>query len=421
MKSESGSGTTQGVLEHILVQTIEVSKAAFTLDSAVIQLEADAEAQTHAVGRIIDEARMGREGSERVASLAQELSTQSDTARTLAGTGLEVRERFADEFAAIRHVFSETATFTADLKNRSADIRRLSTVLRDMADQLNILAINTAIEAARAGTAGRGFAVIAREMKKLYSRVSDSAQEVALITEGIVDGIASSDAALKGAGETLESSSHNAERIGGILCELADANTILSTRTAEIADWSSTQIDVNRTIEDLARSTGTGSERIKAEASGSRQLADRVHKAVDATLVTLSGQHFSWQERAAKDMEQLVQRLAIQGEGALAAAFERFASFELFYIIDAKGIQTSPNIWKPSLNRDGSAEKGRSRANKPYFTRAMAHEDRCVFSDLYVSSATGTLCITASRRFEGPGGPCVLAADIDLDGLLSLA
>lgn len=108
---------------------------------------------------------------------------------------------------------------------------------------------------------------------------------------------------------------------------------------------------------------------------------------------------------------------------ALTSAFGEYPWFELFYVMDGRGIQTSENVGNPAyaFSEASRRAKGGDRSDKPYFRKAIAAEGSCVFSDIYVSSATDSLCATVSIAMRGANGIAVLAGDVNLDGMLSVA
>ncbi|PZP01951.1 MAG: methyl-accepting chemotaxis protein, partial [Pseudomonas protegens] len=115
---------------------------------------------------------------EEVARNAVSTSEASKSATTSAGDG---RDLVRETVSAIERMSSDvqgTASLIGDLANESRDIGKVLDVIRGLADQTNLLALNAAIEAARAGEAGRGFAVVADEVRALAHRTQQSTSEI---------------------------------------------------------------------------------------------------------------------------------------------------------------------------------------------------------------------------------------------------
>lgn len=130
--------------------------------------------------------------------------------------GLVVREGIAS-VQSVASVMSESIARLADLEKSVADVTAILNVISNIAEQTNLLALNAAIEAARAGEQGRGFAVVADEVRTLASRTQTSTIEIkekinALqsVSQSVTQSIHSSD-------ESVKQAVHNSERIGEML------------------------------------------------------------------------------------------------------------------------------------------------------------------------------------------------------------
>jgi methyl-accepting chemotaxis protein len=141
-----------------------------------------------------------------------------------------------------------TARKMEELGKRSDEIGRIIAVIDDIADQTNLLALNAAIEAARAGEQGRGFAVVADEVRKLAERTTTATKEIAQMIKNIQDetraavtameaGSEQVEAGVKStteAGESLKDIIQMAEEVGEMITHIATAATEQSAASEEV-------------------------------------------------------------------------------------------------------------------------------------------------------------------------------------------
>jgi methyl-accepting chemotaxis protein len=122
-----------------------------------------------------------------VADNANQAAQISEEAKEVTTTGRDVVYRAMNELERVATDITESAVLIESLGERSKQISSVVGVIREIADQTNLLALNAAIEAARAGEQGRGFAVVADEVRKLAERTSLSTQEIATTVSAILD------------------------------------------------------------------------------------------------------------------------------------------------------------------------------------------------------------------------------------------
>ncbi|GFK93137.1 Methyl-accepting chemotaxis protein McpQ [Fundidesulfovibrio magnetotacticus] len=223
-----------------------------------------------------------------VARSAGQASGRAEEAQTTAREGAAVVERAV---AAIRQVDELTAALKTSMDGLSEGagaIGRIMGVISDIADQTNLLALNAAIEAARAGEAGRGFAVVADEVRKLAEKTMQATKEVADVVGSIQSGVQESQGRTGKASQAVEQATALAGESGRTLTRIVELVVSTSDQVRAIASAAEQQSaasneiahaveDVRRVSQETAQEMG-GAARSLEELSGlARKLDGAVH------------------------------------------------------------------------------------------------------------------------------------------------
>ena len=174
----------------------------------------------------------------------------------------------------IAETVDETSAFVKTLGDRSSQIGEIVNVINEIADQTNLLALNAAIEAARAGEAGRGFAVVADEVRKLAERTANATSEIGSMIGAIQEGVKSAINAMEIATKKVETGVALSMQGGNSLNDIVECVNELQLMVEQIASsteqMSATSEEINSDIEQIAsvsKETSASSEQT-AQAAG---------------------------------------------------------------------------------------------------------------------------------------------------------
>lgn len=185
-----------------------------------------------------------RQLNETVLSIAHNAANASDQAeigRKQAAAGEELMEKTVQ---AIQSVHALTERLKGDLSNLgdlAQGIGQILNVISDIADQTNLLALNAAIEAARAGEAGRGFAVVADEVRKLAEKTMGATLEVRKAVEGIQQGVGTNITAMETVAEAVAYATNLSQDSETALAEIVQNITESAAKITNIAGAAETQ------------------------------------------------------------------------------------------------------------------------------------------------------------------------------------
>lgn len=277
-----------GAMQSGLKGTIQqIASAADQLASAAEELNAVTEESSRGLVRQNDEIQLAAtavtEMSAAVDEVARNATSTSEASRHTSNEAASGRDQAREAVKAITSVNAEIGQSTVivdELAGSVRDIAKVLDVIRGIAEQTNLLALNAAIEAARAGEQGRGFAVVADEVRALAARTQASTGEIEAMIVSVqsraddaVKAMGNSRALASNTQELAKATGESLERIAQNIAGINDRNMLIATASEEQANVAR-EVDRNLVnIQDLSTQTAAGANQTSASSQELSRLA----------------------------------------------------------------------------------------------------------------------------------------------------
>nr|WP_276616023.1 methyl-accepting chemotaxis protein [Pseudomonas syringae] len=245
--------TMQGNLRSTIGQ---ISDASSQLSSAAVEMTSITESSSRIMqqqnSEIEQAATAVTQMSAAVDEVARNATSTSESAKDCTRAAATGNQKVSETLQAMRTLTDRvelTSEQVQGLAGQAQDISKVLSVIRAIADQTNLLALNAAIEAARAGEQGRGFAVVADEVRALAHRTQTSTQEIEQMISSIQAGTSQVVDSMSSSTVEVHNTQHTADEAGVSLKAIADSVQLIDDRNQQIATASEEQAHVAREVD----------------------------------------------------------------------------------------------------------------------------------------------------------------------------
>lgn len=247
----------QELIKGIHQKADEVASSANHIASTSNRISGSSQDQSDATSRTAAAMEEMSVSIASVASASDEVRAVAEQSLARAESGNDAAKALVSEISRIERAVDDIAREVNAFLSSTRSINQLTGRVKEMADQTNLLALNAAIEAARAGEAGRGFAVVADEVRKLAEMSGNSARAIDDVTLALDEQSHRVENCIENGLDALRASVANADLVTGVLNSASEASISTNRGVGEIAssvaEQKTVSTDIARSIEQIAQ------------------------------------------------------------------------------------------------------------------------------------------------------------------------
>ena len=309
------------IISEVRKMSVNIARDAVQVKSRVEESSKSAREQGQLTEVVFTASTEATQAIDEVSASTHTISTSTSGNLEIARDSLAEMQDIAGKINAVSDKVLRFNHTVDELSRRSESVKQIAALIREVADQTNLLALNAAIEAARAGEAGRGFAVVADEVRKLAERVNKATAEIAGNISGMIELVSNT----RAENEEINADVLQTREVVG------RSASQFSHMVGEFERTSEQLLQIASAMEELSATNGQVHDNVNGIHTLSGQVATHMAESEERTLELAT---------ATEAVQELVSRFKI-GKGAFDYAVDRVRRFRDELQTQLEGIQRS--------------------------------------------------------------------------------